>query len=212
MGKAKYISLAVIRRLPKYYRYLGELLNNDVDRISSVELGKQIGFTSSQIRQDLSCFGGFGQQGYGYNVADLYNEINCILGLSKQYKVVIIGAGNIGQAVANYHGFNKMGYSIAALFDKNPKLVGLSIKDIEIRDIDTLDEYLINNEAHIGVICVPSNSAQEVCNILIRNSIKAIWNFAPIDLSAPDDITVENVHLADSLFILTYLSNSKLIG
>jgi len=212
MSKAKYVSLAVIRRLPKYYRYLGELMNSDVDRISSVELGKQIGFTSSQIRQDLSCFGEFGQQGYGYNVADLYHEINCILGLSKQYNVVIIGAGNIGQAVANYHGFNKMGYSIAALFDKNPKVVGINIKDIEIRDIDTLDEYLINNEAHIGVICVPSNNAQDVCDILIRNNIKAIWNFAPIDLSAPDDITIENVHLADSLFILTYLSNTKLIG
>lgn len=212
MGKSKNISLAVIRRLPKYHRYLGELINNDVARISSVELGKQIGFTSSQIRQDLCCFGEFGQQGYGYNVADLYNQINSILGLSKEYKVVILGAGNIGQAVANYHGFNKLGYSIAALFDKNPKIIGIKIKDIEIRDIDTLDEYLIKNDVHIGVICVPSNNAQNVCNILVRNDIKAIWNFAPIDLSASADITVENVHLADSLFTLTYLFNAKLIG
>ncbi len=209
MGKDKSISLAVIRRLPKYHRYLEVLLNNDVDKISSGELGRKMGFTASQIRQDLNCFGEFGQQGYGYNVSDLYKQISAILGLDREYKVAIIGAGNIGQAITNYQGFSKLGFSIKALFDKNPKLTGIRIRDIEVRDMDTLNDYLSNNEIHIGVICVPSSSAQEVCDILVKNNIKGIWNFAPVDLDVPDGITVENVHLTDSLFTLTYLLNEK---
>ncbi|MGE5627634.1 MAG: redox-sensing transcriptional repressor Rex [Solirubrobacterales bacterium] len=209
MSKNKNISLAVIKRLPKYHRYLEVLMKNDVDKISSGELGKKIGFTASQIRQDLNCFGEFGQQGYGYNVADLYGEISAILGLTKEYKVVVAGAGNIGQAVTNYPGFSKLGFSIKALFDKNPKLIGIKIKDIEVRDIDTLDAYLKENETHLGVICVPGRNAQEVCDIMVRNNVKGIWNFAPVDLSVPEDVVVENVHLADSLFTLTYLLNDN---
>lgn len=209
MNRNKNISLAVIRRLPKYHRYLEVLMKNDVDKISSGELGKKMGFTASQIRQDLNCFGEFGQQGYGYNVEDLYHQISNILGLVKEYRVVIVGAGNIGQAVTNYQGFAKLGFSIEALFDKNPKLMGIKIHDLEVRDIDTLNTYLEENQVDIGVICIPSNSAQDICDIFVKNNIKGIWNFAPVDLIVPNDTIVENVHLTDSLFTLTYLLNEK---
>lgn len=207
--KRNNISMAVIKRLPKYHRYLGELLKNDVDRISSKELSEKIGFTASQIRQDLNCFGDFGQQGYGYNVKDLYNEIRGILGLSNEYKTVIIGAGNIGQAIANYTRFEKLGFYLSGIFDANPKLVGLRIKDIEIQDIDNLDEFLKNNKTDIGIICVPQKSAQKVCDSLVEGGVKGIWNFAPTDLIVPDDAAVENVHLSESLLTLSYLLKDK---
>ena len=209
MDKKKSISMAVIKRLPKYHRYLEALMKNDVDGISSKDLSEKIGFTASQIRQDLNCFGGFGQQGYGYNVKDLYNEISDILGLTKKYKVVIVGAGNIGQALTNYTNFSKLGLSIEALFDKNPKLIGINIRDIEVKDIDTLDTYLASTQVDIGIICVPDKYAQEVSDILSRNNVGGIWNFAPVDLIVPDNIKVENVHLSDSLLTLTYLLNEK---
>ena len=207
--KKKNISMAVIKRLPKYYRYLAELLKNDIDRISSKELSEKIGFTASQIRQDLNCFGDFGQQGYGYNVQDLYNEISNILGLTKKYKTVIVGAGNIGQAIANYSRFERLGFSLEGIFDANPKLIGMKIRDIEIRDIDELESFLKENQIHIGILCVPSASAQKVCNILVENDIKGIWNFAPVDLITPNEVTTENVHLSESLLTLTYLLNDK---
>ena len=209
MEKKKNISMAVIKRLPKYYRYLQDLLNNEVERISSKELGEKIGFTASQIRQDLNNFGDFGQQGYGYNVKDLYNQIGLILGLDKEYNGVIVGAGNIGQAIANYSRFNQSGLKIEAIFDANPKLVGIRIRDIEIEDIDELEKYLINNPTNIGIICVPSSNAQNVANILVDNGVKGIWNFAPVDLSVPEDIKVENVHLSESLLTLIYLLHDK---
>lgn len=208
-GKKKNISMAVIKRLPKYQRYLGELLKNDVDRISSKELSERIGFTASQIRQDLNCFGDFGQQGYGYNVKDLYNEINGILGLTGEYKTIIIGAGNIGQAIANYTRFERLGFSLDGIFDTNPKLVGMKIRDVEIDDIDNLGDYLAHNEIDIAIICVPRNSAQRVCNILVEGGVKGIWNFAPVDLIVPKDVTVENVHLSESLMTLSYLLKNK---
>lgn len=207
MDKNKNISMAVIKRLPKYHRYLEELLKNDVDRISSKELSKKIGFTASQIRQDFNCFGDFGQQGYGYNVKELYNQISNILGLTREYSIVIVGAGNIGQAVANYTNFDKLGFKLKAIFDTNPKLVGIKIRDIEIKDIDTLEEFLQNNGIDIGVICVPSRSAQNVCDIFTRNKVKSIWNFAPVDLTVPEGIFTEDVHLSDSLLTLSYLMN-----
>ncbi|MCM8709871.1 redox-sensing transcriptional repressor Rex [Clostridium sp. SYSU_GA19001] len=207
--KKSNISMAVIKRLPKYHRYLSELLKNDVDRISSKELSEKIGFTASQIRQDLNCFGDFGQQGYGYNVKDLYNEISAILGLSKEYKHIIIGAGNIGQAIANYTRFDKLGFELEGIFDANPKLIGLKIRDIEIQDIDNLTSFLKTHKIDIGVICVPKNNAQKVCNLLVENGIKGIWNFAPTDLIVPDDVVVENVHLSESLLTLTYLLKDK---
>lgn len=207
MEKRKNISMAVIKRLPKYHRYLGELLANDVDRISSKDLSEKIGFTASQIRQDLNNFGDFGQQGYGYNVKDLYSQISIILGLTKEYRTIIIGAGNIGQAIANYTKFDKLGFRLTGIFDANPKLVGIKIRDIEIQDIDNMQSFLKNNSVDIAVICVPKINAQKVCDLLVHNGVKGIWNFAPMDLEAPKDVVIENVHLSESLLTLTYLLN-----
>ncbi|MHC6178591.1 redox-sensing transcriptional repressor Rex [Clostridium sp. JNZ X4-2] len=207
MDRKKNISMAVIKRLPKYHRYLSDLMRNDVDRISSKELSEKIGFTASQIRQDLNCFGDFGQQGYGYNVSELYSQICNILGLTKLYRTVIIGAGNIGQAIANYTRFEKLGFELKAIFDINPKLIGIRIRDIEINDIDYLADYLKENVIDIASICVPSNNAQRVCDILVESGVRGIWNFAPVDLIVPGDVKVENVHLSDSLLTLSCLLN-----
>lgn len=209
MDKKKNISMAVIKRLPKYYRYLQELMQNEVERISSKELGEKIGFTASQIRQDLNCFGDFGQQGYGYNVKELYAQIGLILGLDKEYKGIIVGAGNIGQAIANYSRFTQSGLTIEAIFDANPKLVGMKIRDVEINDIDKLEEYLSKNSISIGIICVPKLNAQKVCNKLIEGGVEGIWNFAPVDLHVPENVKVENVHLSESLLTLIYLLHDK---
>ncbi len=209
MERKRNISMAVIKRLPKYHRYLREMLNNDVDRISSKDLSEKIGFTASQIRQDLNCFGDFGQQGYGYNVKELYNQISGILGLTRDYKTVIIGAGNIGQAIANYTRFDKLGFELQGIFDANPKLIGLKIRDVEIHDIDNLQHFLMHNPIDIGIICVPRINAQKVCDILINNGVKALWNFAPVDLSAPEEVIIENVHLSESLLTLSYLLNER---
>ena len=168
MEKNKNISMAVIKRLPKYYRYLGELMQNDVDRISSKELGEKIGFTASQIRQDLNCFGDFGQQGYGYNVTELYNQIKSILGLDRGYKAALVGAGNIGQAVSNYSRFENLGFKISAIFDANPKLIGMKIRNVEIEDIDEMQERVEKENIEIGIICVPRKNAQNVADNLIK--------------------------------------------
>ena len=205
MDKKKNVSMAVIKRLPKYHRYLKELMRNDVDRISSKELGEKIGFTASQIRQDLNNFGDFGQQGYGYNVKELYKQISLILGLDKEYTGVIIGAGNLGQAIANYNRFSESGLSIDCIFDANPKLIGMRIRDIEIKDIDTLAQYLQEKTVDIGIICVPRINAQKVTDMLVKGGVKGIWNFAPVDLVVPDEVKVENVHLSESLLTLVYL-------
>ena len=209
MEKNKNISMAVIKRLPKYYRYLGELMQNDVDRISSKELGEKIGFTASQIRQDLNCFGDFGQQGYGYNVTELYNQIKSILGLDRGYKAALVGAGNIGQAVSNYSRFENLGFIIAAIFDANPKLIGMRIRDVEIKDIDEMQEVVEEEKIEIGIICVPRKNAQTVADDLIKGGVRGIWNFAPVDLVVPDNVKVENVHLSESLLTLIYLLNDQ---
>lgn len=209
MEKKKNISMAVIKRLPKYHRYLTELLRNEVSRISSKELSERIGFTASQIRQDLNCFGDFGQQGYGYNVKDLYAEISAILGLNREYKCLLIGAGNIGQAVANYAKFPKLGFNLIGIFDANPKIIGLKIRDIQVQDIDIIENFLKENRIDIGIICVPTINAQKVCDLLVKNNVKGIWNFAPVDLVTPEDVVVENVHLSDSLLTLSYLFNGN---
>ncbi len=203
------VSMAVIRRLPKYHRYLKDLLDKEIYRISSRELSRLIGFTASQIRQDLNCFGGFGQQGYGYNVEELYKEIGKILGLNKSYTTVIIGAGNLGQAIANYPSFNRYGFKLLGLFDVNPKLIGMKIRDIDIFDLDTLEDFIKNNDVEIGIICTPKEVAQEVADKLSIANVKGIWNFAPVDIKVPNDVIVENVHLSESLFILSYLLNEK---
>lgn len=209
MEKNKNISMAVIKRLPKYYRYLGELMQNDVDRISSKELGAKIGFTASQIRQDLNCFGDFGQQGYGYNVTELYNQIKSILGLDRGYKAVLVGAGNIGQAVSNYSRFDNLGFKISAIFDANPKLIGMKIRDVEIKDIDEMQETVEEEKIEIGIVCVPRKNAQTVADTLIKGGVRGIWNFAPVDLVVPDYVKVENVHLSESLLTLIYLLNDQ---
>jgi redox-sensing transcriptional repressor len=202
--KEKNISLAVIRRLPKYHRYLKEMLDNDIKRISSKELSKVIGFTASQIRQDLNNFGGFGQQGYGYNVEDLYEEIGKILGLTRDYNVIIVGAGNLGQALANYSSFGRLGFKLKAMFDINPKIVGLTIKDIQVLDMDTFEAFVNENDIEIVYICTNRDGAQDVADRIAKTNVKAIWNFAPVDLKVPEDVVVENVHLIDNLLTLSY--------
>jgi redox-sensing transcriptional repressor len=198
------ISRAVIKRLPKYHRYLKDLLDKDVKRISSKELSEIMGFTASQIRQDLNNFGGFGQQGYGYNVEELFSEIGSILGLVSNYKTIIIGAGNLGQALANYSSFEKFGFNLQAMFDLNPRLIGMKIHDVEVLDIENIDEYLVKENIDIAYICTNRDAAQNVSEKLIKNGIKAIWNFAPIDLKVPEGIIVENVHLIEDLFTISY--------
>ncbi len=200
----KQISQAVIRRMPRYYRYLGELIDQGVERISSNELSQRMKVTASQIRQDLNNFGGFGQQGYGYNVKYLYSEIGKILGLDRQHNIIVIGAGNLGQALANYVNFEKRGFMITALFDVNPTLAGVSVRGIEIHMMDEIEAYIKNNKVDIAALTMPKTKAEECANRLVDLGIKAIWNFAHLDLELPDDVVVENVHLSDSLMQLSY--------
>ena len=199
-----YVSEAVIRRMPKYYRYLMEMEKSGTERISSKELSQRMGLTASQIRQDFNCFGGFGQQGYGYNVAELSKEIQQILGLNNQYPMVVIGAGNLGQALANYSGFEKDGFYIRALFDVNPRLIGMSIRGIDVMDLDSMEDFITSKAVHIGAICTPKEKAQAVADRLVRCGVKGIWNFAALDVIVPADVVVENVHLSDSLFTLSF--------
>lgn len=201
----KEISQAVIRRMPRYYRYLGELLDAGVERISSNDLSSRMNVTASQIRQDLNNFGGFGQQGYGYNVKYLYEEIGKILGLDTTHNVIIIGAGHLGQALANYVKFEKLGFVITALFDVDPKLVGKNVRGIPIFSLEDLPEYIKNNTVDIATLTMPKSKADSIANKLVRLGVHAIWNFAHVDLELFDkDVIVENVHLSDSLMQLSY--------
>ena len=201
--------MAVIKRLPKYHRYLKELMRNDVDRISSKELGEKIGFTASQIRQDLNNFGDFGQQGYGYNVKELYKQISLILGLDKEYTGVIIGAGNLGRAIVNYTDFEKRGFVICGVFDNNPELKGESIHGIDIMMMDQLADFIHKNDIEIVALTIPKQAAKEIGKQVADAGIKAIWNFAHTDLNLPDDVIVENVHLSESLMRLSYTIANK---
>ena len=198
------ISQAVIRRLPRYYRYLGELLEHGVERISSNDLSRRMKVTASQIRQDLNNFGGFGQQGYGYNVKYLYTEIGKILGLEEDHHMIIIGAGNLGQALANYAAFEKRGFILKGIFDVNPRLQGVSIRGVPVSMLDELGEFVRENEVEIAALTIPKEKAIEVANILVENGVRAIWNFAHTDLNLPEHIIVENVHLSESLMQLSY--------
>lgn len=198
------ISKAVIGRLPRYYRYLGELNEAGVERISSSDLSKKMHVTASQIRQDLNNFGGFGQQGYGYNVKYLRTEIGKILGLDQSHNMVIIGAGNLGQALANYASFARNGFILKGIFDVNPELKGKVIRGIPIRMMDELETVLQEENIDIAALTIPKTKAVEVSDILVRNGIKAIWNFAHTDLNLPKDVIVESVHLSDSLMKLSY--------
>ncbi len=201
---SKAISQAVIRRLPRYYRYLRDLLDEGVERISSNELSARMSVTASQIRQDLNNFGGFGQQGYGYNVQYLYDEIGKILGLDCRHNIVVIGAGNMGQALAKYVNFEKRGFMIIGLFDVNPALIGSSIRGIPILHIDALPDFLREHRVDIAVLTMPKDQAEQISHVLVDLGIRAIWNFAHLDLHLPADVVVENVHLSDSLMMLSY--------
>ena len=200
----KEISQAVIGRLPRYFRYLGELKDDGIERISSQELSAIMKVTASQIRQDFNNFGGFGQQGYGYKVEYLYEEIGKILGLHKTHNLIIIGAGNLGQALVNYMNFERRGFLFRGIFDNNPALYGKKIRELEVKPMEELDTFVRENEIDIAVLTIPKSAALEVAERLARLDIKGIWNFAHIDLNLPKKIQVENVHLSDSLMKLTY--------
>lgn len=200
----KTISQAVISRLPRYYRYLGDLKDSGVERISSQDLSRLMKVTASQIRQDFNNFGGFGQQGYGYNVKYLYDEIAKILGLNNKHNLIIIGAGNLGKALANYMNFERRGFIVKGIFDKNPQICGGPVRGIEVRLVEDIESFIRENNIDIAVLTIPKEGAVKVAELLVGCNIKAIWNFAHVDLNVPDNIVVENVHLSDSLMKLSY--------
>ena len=202
--EVKEISKAVIGRLPRYFRYLGELKDKGVERISSQELSERMKVTASQIRQDLNNFGGFGQQGYGYNVKYLYEEIGKILGLDRKHNLILIGAGNLGHALAGYANFEKRGFIICGIFDSSEKSQGESIRGIPIRPMEEMENFVKENEIEIAIIAIPKQAAVAVAEKLVANGIKAIWNFSHVDLNVPKDVLVENVHMSESLMRLSY--------
>lgn len=198
------ISQAVITRLPRYLRFLGELKDEGVERISSKELSRLMQVTASQIRQDLNHFGGFGQQGYGYNVENLYTEIGNILGINQERSLIIVGAGNLGPALANYMNFEKRGFLIKGIFDKNPAVVGKNVRNMKVQSMDSLERFMRENPIDIAVLTLPKAEAAAVADHLVKYGIKGIWNFAHVDLDMQEGIIVENVHLSDSLMKLSY--------
>jgi redox-sensing transcriptional repressor len=204
MEQEKKIPDIVIKRLPIYYRFLTNLHQMGISRVSSKDLGKKMGITSSQVRQDFFNFGSFGLQGYGYDVDQLRQEIGNILGLDIQRTMIIIGAGHLGQALARHSAFEKDGYGVIGVFDVNPHLIGEKIRDIEIMHVNRISEFVSENKVDIAVITVPRTYAREVADIIIELGIKGIWNFTSVKLAVPDDVAVENIHLSDSLMTLGY--------
>lgn len=199
------ISQAVIRRLPRYYRYLGDLLMQGTERISSNELSVKMNSTASQIRQDLNNFGGFGQQGYGYNVKYLHDEIGKILGLDQVHNMIIVGAGNLAKAIVRYDKFERLGFPTLAMFDVNPDLFGTTINGIKVYSLDDLETFVRENKVDIAALTLPKQNAIDAANKLVGLGVKSIWNFAHVDLEFDDeDVVVENVHLSDSLMQLSY--------
>ena len=202
------ISVAVIKRLPKYYRYLELIGDKGIIRVSSQELSKITGLTASQIRQDLNHLGAFGQQGYGYNVEELKIELEKIMGVDKPYNVAIVGFGNIGSALLNYSGFKKKGFKVVGIFDNSPEIIGSKQNDVVVKDISELEEVVTREKVDIAILAIPAIPAQEITDKLVACGIKGIWNFAPIDLKLPRNVVLENVHLDGSLLTLTYYMNS----
>ena len=204
------ISSSVIRRLPRYYRFIGELLNQGTVRISSGELAEKMSLTASQIRQDLNCFGGFGQQGYGYNLAELRQEIGKILGVSKGCKTVLIGAGNLGRAIAAHMDFAKYGCSLVGVFDSDPQKMGKQVANLEIMHVSEMESFFEMEQPQIAILCIPRTSAQELADKLVSLGIKAFWNFSHYDIKiSHKNVAVENVHLGDSLMMLSYALNNS---
>lgn len=205
MNKNGEVSASVIKRLPRYYRFLGELMKQKVERISSRELASLMKLTASQIRQDLNCFGGFGQQGYGYNVSDLHEQIGKILGVDKKYNTILIGAGNLGRAIASHINFETRGCQLIGIFDANKNVAGKVVAQTTVRHIDELEFFCRTYKPEVAVLCIPKASTQAVAELLVSLGVKAFWNFSHYDLSIDyEGIVVENVHLGDSLLTLTY--------
>ena len=209
MSGEKKISIAVIRRLPRYFRYLSDLIKLGIKRISSKELSQRMDITASQIRQDLNCFGGFGQQGYGYNVELLYEEVGKILGTDKGFKCIIVGSGNMGKAIANYENFTNRGFEMIGIFDVDPKKIGTVINNIKVLHLDDLDDFVKNHHVDIAILTVPNKHVVGVANKIKDLGIKGIWDFTPTDLKLGDEVVVENVHLSDSLMVLGYKLKEK---
>ena len=203
------VSSAVIARLPRYYRFLTDLQLEGTERISSEELSRIMGVTASQIRQDLNHFGGFGQQGYGYNVSHLRNEIGRILGLDKRHNMIIVGGGNLGRALAGYANFATRGFDVLGVFDRDPAVVGTAVRGIVIRPMEGLEDFIRQNDIAIVALTVPRDSVHELAIRAYRAGIRAFWNFAHIDLDLPGDAVVQNVHLSESLMQLSYMLNSS---
>lgn len=202
--KEKNVSPVVIKRLPRYYRYLGELLSKGVLRISSKDLSNLMGVTASQIRQDLNCFGGFGQQGYGYNVELLHTEMGAILGLDRGYKTIIVGAGNLGKALAKHSNFRKRGFNLIGIFDADESIVGKEINGIPVEHSDAMEGFIRANRPDIAILALPKKAVEHEANRLVKLGVKGIWNFSYGELHLPEGIAVENVHLSDSLMTLSY--------
>ena len=203
------ISKAVISRLPKYYRYLKELLDQGVERVSSEELSRMMRATASQIRQDLNHFGGFGQQGYGYNVKSLYKEIGKILGVEKVHHIIVLGAGNLGRALVKYNGFSEHGFIFCSLFDVDESLWGKSVNGVRIRPLSEVSDYVQKNPVDIAALTIPMDKAKEMSDLLYKAGIRYFWNFTNMDLELADDAILKNVHLIDSLLELSYRINNE---
>lgn len=211
MSKSINISNSVIRRLPRYYRFLGELEDQQISKISSREISERMHLTASQIRQDLNCFGGFGQQGYGYNVSELRKEIGRILGVDKHRKTILIGAGNLGTALAVHINFEKSGCSLIGIFDSNKKIVGNPLGKLTITDIDDLEKFCRENKPEVAVLCIPKSVTKEIVDRLTELGVRSFWNFSHYDINVEHkNIIVENVHLGDSLLTLSYGVNNNL--
>lgn len=211
MAKKTSISTSVIKRLPRYYRFIGELLKQGTVRISSGELAEKMSLTASQIRQDLNCFGGFGQQGYGYNLSELHEEIGRILGVTQGYKTVLIGAGNLGRAIATHMNFTEYGCKLVGIFDADARKSGTEIAGHKVMPVSEMESFFADNQPQIAILCIPKTAAQELADKLIDLGIKAFWNFSHYDIRITHkDIVVENVHLGDSIMMLSYaLTNSE---
>ena len=208
MAKENSISTSVIRRMPRYYRFLGELEKSGCTRISSRELSEKMGLTASQIRQDLNCFGGFGQQGYGYNVPLLHEEIGKILGLDKKLKAILIGIGNLGRAIVTHMDFEARGFSLIGLFDNAPEIIGSTVNSHTVENIEDVKKFCKKHKPSVAILCIPKHAAKELSEQLVEMGIKGFWNFSHYDLKLNyDGIVVENVHLGDSLMTLSYMVN-----